>query len=65
MNIASVADDYRQYRGQLRGDSSTKALNQQGSGILGGLEPHFRVVFAAIFQGLSLGISIRVETCGK
>jgi hypothetical protein len=31
----------------------------------GGLEPRFRVLFSAIFHGVSLGISIRVETCGK
>ena len=31
----------------------------------GGLEPHFRVLFSAIFQGFSWGISIRVETFGK
>ena len=31
----------------------------------GGLEPHFRVLFSAIFHGISPGISIRVENCGK
>jgi hypothetical protein len=31
----------------------------------GGLEPHFTVLFSAIFQGFSWGISIWVETCGK
>src|SRR5260370_16607200 len=31
----------------------------------GGLEPHFRVLFSAIFHGVSPGISIRVETCGS
>jgi hypothetical protein len=31
----------------------------------GGLEPHFRVLFSAIFQGFPWGISIRVETCGS
>jgi hypothetical protein len=31
----------------------------------GGLEPHFRVLFSAIFQGVTWGISIRVENCGK
>jgi len=44
-----------------------------GFGSIGGLEPHargglepaFRVLFSAVFQGVSLGISIRVETCGK
>jgi hypothetical protein len=30
----------------------------------GGLEPHFRVLFSAIFQDLSWGISIRVENDG-
>jgi hypothetical protein len=29
-----------------------------------GLEPHFRVLFSAIFQVLPGRISIRVETCG-
>jgi hypothetical protein len=31
----------------------------------GGLEPHFRVLFSAIFQGFPWGISIRVETGGS
>ena len=31
----------------------------------GGLEPHFKVLFSAIFQGLSWGISIRVENDGS
>jgi hypothetical protein len=31
----------------------------------GGLEPHFRVLFSAIFQVFPWGISIRVEMCGK
>ena len=31
----------------------------------GGLEPHFRVLFSAIFQGVPSVISIRVEICGK
>jgi len=31
----------------------------------GGLEPHFRVLFSAIFQVLPGRISIRVETCGS
>ena len=31
----------------------------------GGLEPHFRVLFSAIFHGVPWRISIRVETCGK
>jgi hypothetical protein len=31
----------------------------------GGLEPHFRVLFSAISQGFPLGISIKVEICGK
>ena len=30
----------------------------------GGLEPRFRVLFSAIFQGFSGRIPIRVETCG-
>ena len=30
----------------------------------GGLEPLFRVLFSAIFHGVSLGISIRVENYG-
>ena len=30
----------------------------------GGLEPGFRVLFSAIFHGVSLGISIRVENYG-
>jgi hypothetical protein len=30
----------------------------------GGLEPAFRVLFSAIFRGVSLGISIRVESGG-
>jgi hypothetical protein len=30
----------------------------------GGLEPHFRVLFSAIFHGVSSGISIRVENGG-
>jgi len=30
----------------------------------GGLEPHFRVLFSAIFHGVSPGISIRVESYG-
>ena len=29
-----------------------------------GLEPHFRVLFSAIFHDLSLGISIGVENYG-
>src|SRR5262245_49866268 len=29
-----------------------------------GLEPHFRVLFSAIFHGVSLGISTRVENYG-
>ena len=32
--------------------------------VLGGLEPHFRVLFSAIFQGLPGRIFNRVETCG-
>ena len=31
----------------------------------GGLEPHFGVLFSAIFQGFPWGISIRVEICGS
>ena len=31
----------------------------------GGLEPHFRILFSAIFQGVSLEISIRVENLWK
>ena len=31
----------------------------------GGLEPAFRVLFSAIFHEFRLGISIRVEICGK
>ena len=31
----------------------------------GGLEPHFRVLFSAIFQGFPWGVSIRVEICGS
>jgi hypothetical protein len=44
-----------------------KALRSyiQWNDVLGGLEPHFRVLFSAIFQGVTLGISIRVETCGS
>jgi excisionase family DNA binding protein len=30
----------------------------------GGLEPHFRVLFSAIFHGVSPGISIRMENYG-
>jgi hypothetical protein len=30
----------------------------------GGLEPHFRVLFSAIFHGFSLGFSIRMENYG-
>ena len=30
----------------------------------GGLEPHFRVLFSAIFQGFTWGISISVENSG-
>jgi hypothetical protein len=30
----------------------------------GGLEPHFRVLFSAIFHDVSLGISITVESYG-
>jgi hypothetical protein len=30
-----------------------------------GGEPHFRVLFSAIFQGFPWVISIRVETCGN
>ncbi len=31
----------------------------------GGLEPHFRVLFSAIFHAFPCGISIRVETSGS
>ena len=31
----------------------------------GGLEPHFRVLFSAVFHVFPRGISIRVETCGS
>ena len=31
----------------------------------GGLEPHFRVLFSAVFQVFPCGISIRLEICGK
>ena len=31
----------------------------------GGLEPHFRVLFSAVFLGFPRGISIRVETSGS
>jgi hypothetical protein len=30
----------------------------------GGLEPHFRVLFSAVFQVFPCGISIRVENYG-
>jgi hypothetical protein len=33
--------------------------------VLGGLEPHFRVLFSAVFHVFPRGISIRVETCGS
>jgi hypothetical protein len=31
----------------------------------GGLEPHFRFLFSAIFHAFPWGVSIRVETCGS
>ena len=36
-----------------------------GPSARGGLEPHFRVLFSAIFHAFPLGVSIRVETCGS
>jgi len=33
--------------------------------LLGGLEPHFRVLFSAVFHVFPRGISLRVETCGS
>jgi hypothetical protein len=43
-----------------------KLLHGEFSPLLGGgLEPHIRVLFSAIFQVFPWGISIRVEICGK
>src|SRR6202035_1663571 len=42
-----------------------KLLHAKNRPLLGGgLEPHFRVLFSAIFHAFPCGISIRVETCG-
>ena len=41
-----------------------KLFNNNHLNARGGLEPLFRVLFSAIFHGVSLGISIRVENCG-
>jgi hypothetical protein len=41
-----------------------KFFNNNHLNARGGLEPHFRVLFSAIFQGVSLGISIRAENYG-
>jgi hypothetical protein len=38
---------------------------QIGISARGGLEPHFRVLFSAVFHVFPRGISIRVEACGS
>src|SRR4029077_12814618 len=40
-------------------------VSRLSSSARGGLEPHFRALFSAIFQVFPWGISIRVETCGS
>ena len=37
---------------------------KMGISARGGPEPHFRVLFSAIFHGFSLGFSIRMENYG-
>jgi hypothetical protein len=45
-------------------DLKRKLFNNNHLNARGGLEPAFRVLFSAIFHGVSLGISIRVESYG-